>query len=385
MAIDLKHIQLKQSPPAPSPKRTTKSGKGEAWWNKDIQLFGTGMGLKQKEMLYTHLAVLLQAGMDIQKSLEMVGDNFNKASHRLILAEISESIIAGASFSVALESTGKFSTYEVYSIQIGEESGQLVRVLEELGSFYTKSIKYQQMLMGAMAYPAFVISFALLVTFFLLKYLVPMFSDIYKRFDGELPRITQKIMALSDWIGAYGGWLALAFLSMAALWYWQRRRESLRRFGATLLLRLPIFGAIIRYIYLSRLCQSMYLLLHSKVPLLQALGLVKKMVDFYPVEVSLSKAEAEVLQGLSLHEVLQDFSFYPKQFVALVRVGEESSTLDQMFQKLALQYNNEAERRTAVIGSLLEPVLIIGLGLLVGVILVAMYMPLFQMTVGVGK
>lgn len=385
MAIDLKHIQLEQTPKATKPKQSQKQSQGEAWWNKDIQLFGNGMGLKQKEMLYTHLAVLLQAGMDIQKSLEMVGENFSKASHRLILKNISDKLVAGASFSAALESTQKFSAYEVYSIQIGEESGQLVTVLEELGSFYTKSIKYQQMLMGAMAYPAFVISFALLVTFFLLKYLVPMFSDIYKRFDGELPQITQKIIALSDWIGAYGAWLALAVLALAGLWYWQRNREALRRVGATVLLRFPIFGDIIRYIYLSRVCQSMYLLLHSKVPLLKAVALVKKMVNFYPVEVSLTKAEEEVLQGHNLHEVLQAFPFYPKQFVALIRVGEESSTLDQMFQKLAQQYSNEAERRTAVIGSLLEPVLIIGLGLLVGVILVAMYMPLFQMTVGVGK
>ena len=385
MAINLNHLEVEEyaisSVKAKEKNKTTKV----EWWNKEIQLFGRGMGLQQKETLYTHLAVLLQAGLDIQKSLTMVGNNFKKKNQQKILKEIRERIVDGDSFSAALKSTGKFSDYEVYSIQIGEESGQLIRVLEELGSYYTKSIKYKQMLIGAMAYPSFVISFALLVTFFLLKYLVPMFGDIYKRFDGELPLITQKIIALSDWLGNNAGYLFFGLLLTIGLLFWKREKESLRRLGALFILKIPIFGDIIRNIYLSRLCQSMYLLLHSRVPLLKAVALVKKMVGFYPIEQSLNKAEEEVLEGKPFHEVLGQFSFYPEQLVALVQVGEESSTLDQMFQKLASQYSNEAERRTAMIGSLLEPVLIVGLGLLVGVILVAMYMPLFQMTVGVGK
>ncbi len=385
MAINLDQLETEvYSTPVSKQAKKTEVAK-EEWWNKDIQLFGAGMGLQQKEILYTQLAVLLQAGLDIQRSLEMVGNNFKKTRYKNILAEISTHIIDGASFSEALEKTGKFSTYEVYSIQIGEESGELITVLEELGSYYTKSIKYRQMLVGAMAYPAFVISFALLVTFFLLKYLVPMFSDIYKRFDGELPWITQKIIYLSDALGTYGGYFFAGFVIVLGLLYWQRKQELLRRLGAQCLLRIPVFGGIIRHIYLSRLCQSMYLLLHARVPLLKAVELVKKMVGFYPIEESLAKAEKEILEGQALNEVLGQFSFYPEQLIALVQVGEESSTLDQMFRKLAKQYNNEAERKTAMIGSLLEPVLIVSLGILVGVILVAMYMPLFQMTVGVGK
>lgn len=385
MAINLDQLETETYTAPVLKKQKQVKVKKEEWWNKDIQLFGTGMGLQQKEILYTHLAVLLQAGLDIQRSLEMVGNNFKKASHKETLAAIGAHIIEGASFSEALERTGKFSAYEVYSIQIGEESGALILVLEELGGYYTKSIKYRQMLLGAMAYPAFVISFAMLVTFFLLKYLVPMFSDIYKRFDGELPLITQKIIGLSDWLGAYGGYFFAGFVLTIGLLYWQRKQEKLRQLGAQCLLRIPVFGGIIRNIYLSRLCQSMYLLLYSRVPLLKAVELVKKMVGFYPIEQSLAQAEKEILEGKPLNEVLGQFSFYPEQLVALIQVGEESSTLDQMFKKLAHQYNSEAERKTAMIGSLLEPVLIVSLGVLVGVILVAMYMPLFQMTVGVGK
>ena len=148
---------------------------------------------------------------------------------------------------------------------------------------------------------------------------------------------------------------------------------------------IPIFGNIFRKIYLSRFCQSMYFLLGSNVPLLKAVGLVKKMVGFYPIECSLEQAEKDILEGDSFHSSLEKSSFYPARLIALLKVGEEASSLDTMFQKLANQYNSEVEQKTATIGNLIEPVLIVGLGFLVGFILVAMYLPLFQLSVGVGN
>ena len=255
-------------------------------------------------------------------------------------------------------------------------------VLEELSSFFKRSIKYRQQLLGALAYPVFVISFAFLVIYFLLNYLVPLFSDVYERFDGELPQITQKIILLSDWLGANSVYLFLTLASIFGLLYWQRRQTWFRRASSWLLLRLPIFGGIFQQLYLSRFAQSMALLLRARIPLLKSVQLVAKMVGFYPIEVSLKNAEAEILRGKLLQESLEGYSIYPQQLLALVQVGEESSTLDAMFQKLSDQYNEEVEQKTAVIGSLIEPLLIIFLGVLVGVILVAMYLPLFQLSVG---
>lgn len=366
--------------------KSTTDRKGidwSAWLQKDIQLFGSGLSLKQKEAFYAELEVLLSAGLDLKRSLAIISGNKKKKRDKDLLQEIEQTIINGASLSEAIRSTGKFSDYEVFSIQIGEESGQLIAVLKELSNFYTKSIKYKQQLLSALAYPGFVISFAFLVVFFLLKYLVPLFSDIYKRLDGKLPTITQHIMDLSDWLGNYSIYLFLVFALLFLGLYQQRQRIWFRRVSTSILLGSPIFGPIIQKIYLSRLAQSMFLLLHAKVPLLKAVQLVRKMISFYPIEDSLNKTEEDILQGRALHESLAKSKFYPSPFIALLQVGEEANTLDEMFQRLAQQYTEEVEQQTALISSLLEPILIISLGILVGIILVAMYMPLFQMSVGI--
>ena len=240
-------------------------------------------------------------------------------------------------------------------------------------------------MLGALAYPSFVIGFAFLVIFFLLNYLVPMFSEVYKRFDGDLPTITQSIIDFSEWAGQYMGFLLVALLATAVVLYFQRKKIWFRRLTASLLLGIPIFGGIFRRIYLARFCQSMFFLLGSNVPLLKTIGLVKKMIGFYPVEVSLAQAEKDILQGDALHNSLAKSKFYPRRLLALLKVGEEASNLDQMFEKMADQYNSEVEQKTATIGNLIEPILIVGLGVLVGFILVAMYLPLFQLSVGVGN
>ncbi len=350
--------------------------------NRDISLFGTSIGLKQKESLYYELGILLSAGLDIQKSLALVEMGQKNKKFKAELRQIREYIVNGSSLSEALVQSGKFTDFEIFSLQIGEETGQMNEVLEELSSFFKRSIKYRQQLLGALAYPVFVISFAFLVIYFLLNYLVPLFSDVYERFDGELPQITQNIILLSDWLGANSVYLFLTLASIFGLLYWQRRQTWFRRASSWLLLRLPIFGGIFQQLYLSRFAQSMALLLRARIPLLKSVQLVAKMVGFYPIEVSLINAEAEILRGKLLQESLEGYSIYPQQLLALVQVGEESSTLDAMFQKLSDQYNEEVEQKTAVIGSLVEPLLIIFLGVLVGVILVAMYLPLFQLSVG---
>lgn len=353
-------------------------------FQKDIQLFNKGLGLQFKEQLYAELAVLLSSGLDIQTSFRLIEESQRKKVARETIDLLIARIMEGSSMSEAMKASPHFSDYEIFSIQIGEESGKLIGILEELSSFYAKSIKYRQQLMGALAYPAFVIGFSVIVIFFLLKFLVPMFADIYARFDGDLPAITQSIITASNWLGANLNLILLSLIVVGGIIYSQRKKTKMRAIGAKMLLSLPIFGGIYHKIYLARFSQAMYFLLSSKVPLLKTVGLVKRMVGFYPVETSLTIAEEEILNGALLNKTLSKSSFYPNRLIALLRVGEETSTLDEMFRKIAEEYNKEVERKTATIGSLIEPVLIVCLGGVVGFILVAMYLPLFQLSVGVG-
>lgn len=380
MPINIQQYQtLEKQPSKEKPLAQKKS-----ILTKEIHLFGNGVGAKMKAAFYGDLNMLLRAGLDIQKALELILSNQKKKAHQEFVAKIRERIIEGDSLSSALQQSEKVSEYEIYSIEIGEETGRLNDVLEELSVFYEKSLKYRRQLLGALSYPVFVIGFSFLVIFFMLKYLVPLFSDIYNRFGGELPVLTQKIISMSDWLGANSVYLFLAFFGIIGILYLQREKLWFRKMSAFVLLRMPIFGPIIKNVYLSRFCQSMYFLLNSKVPLLRAVELVQKMVRIYPVELSLEQTKKDVLQGKLLYQSLQQFSFYPRQVIVMLQVGEEAGNLDVIFKKLADQYSEDVEQRTAVIGSLLEPVLIIGLGVVVGVILIAMYLPLFQMSSGIG-
>ncbi|MEM8909619.1 MAG: type II secretion system F family protein, partial [Bacteroidota bacterium] len=296
MPIKIDQYSNRQSTGTRKIKRP-KSTDWNALLNKDIELFGKGISLAFRETLYAELGILLSAGLDIQRALTLIESGQKKKGPQQLLQSINEQVVGGDALSVAMRKTGQFSDYEVYSIQIGEESGSLIRVLNELSVFFGKSIKYRQQLLGALAYPSFVIGFALLVIFFLLNYLVPMFSEVYQRFDGALPAITQFIIDFSAWAGRYLRYVFLGGLALGVVLYFQREKVWLRKATARLMLGIPIFGGIFRRIYLARFCQSMYFLLGSNVPLLKTIGLVRKMVGFYPIETALATAEQDILQG----------------------------------------------------------------------------------------
>jgi len=382
MAINIEQYQQVETKPQKE-KTNVPKAKGESILTKEIHLFGNGVGAKMKASFYSDLNMLLLAGLDIQKALELIESNQKKKPQKEFIQKIGQRIIEGESLSQALNHSGKVSEYEIYSLEIGEETGRLNDVLGELSGFYEKTLKYRRQLFGALSYPLFVVGFAFLVVFFMLKYLVPLFSDIYNRFGGDLPMLTQKIIFLSDWLGANSIYLFLGFIGIIGFFYLQKGKLWFRKSSAFVLLRMPIFGSIIKNVYLSRFCQSMYFLLNSKVPLLRAVQLVQKMIRIYPIENSLEQTKEDVLQGKLLYESLGAFAFYPKQVIAMLQVGEEAGNLDLIFKKLADQYSEEVEQKTAVLGSLIEPVLIVGLGAIVGVILIAMYLPLFQMSSGI--
>ncbi len=350
--------------------------------SKDIELFNS-FDAKKKEDFYTKLNILITAGLDIQQALQLIEKGQKKKNVKTVIESIREQVIEGASVSDAMASTTKFSNYEVFSIKIGEETGKLSHILKELSFFFKRVIQYRQQLVGALTYPAFVILFSFGVIVFLLNFLVPRFSGVYNRFDQELPTITQQIVNLSNWLQGNLKYIFLGTIVTTGFLYYQRNQTWFRKAFSFFIINLPIFGKVIKKIYLARFCQAMSFLLNSKVALLKTVELIAQMIQFYPIENSLNQAEQSILNGNSLNETLEKFKFYPEELIALIKVGEEASQLDTMFSKLAEQYNEEVEQQTKTIGSLLEPILIISLGVIVGFILIAMYMPLFQLSMGI--
>jgi len=348
--------------------------------NRDIS-FGNGqLSDKKKEEFYLEFSTLLLSGVDLKTAFDLLLlDHKNNKDGKTFHA-IKEAVLKGESLSKAIQNSGRFSSYEYFSIRIGEETGKLGEVMKELGSFYKSKISQRRKIVSALTYPAIVMTTSLGAVFFMLKFVVPMFADVFTRFGGELPAITALILNISLFLDRTFWWGVLIVLGVFLFFYVNRKKLWYRKWSSIIQLRLPLFGDIIRKIHLARFANTMRLLVSTNTPLLQSIQLVQQMTDFYPIAQSLQETEQYILQGESLHASLAKFPFYPAKTVQLIRVGEEVNRLDFFFEKISSQLTEEVEYKTSTLSSLLEPFIIIFLGLVVGLILIAMYLPMFQMS-----
>ncbi len=352
--------------------------------SREINLFGTGLNDRRKERFYSELHTLLTAGVDIRTAFELLSAEAEKKEDKVLYSTILEQIVSGATLPDAIRSTDKFSPYEFYSLRIGEESGRMNVILQDLATYYSKKIKQKRKVTSALSYPIIVLTVAVLAVVFMLRFVVPMFADMLSRFGAELPALTKGIIAASHILGNYGPWFLL-FVAVVIFTLWaQRKTEAYRRISSWFILRIPFIGKITRKVYVERFAHSMQLLLMSKTNLIDALELVQKMVGFYPIEQSLSSVRKDILAGVSLHESLGKFSIYPKRMISLIRVAEEVNQVDVMFAKLSQQLSDEIDHETSLLGSIIEPVMILFLGVMVAIILVAMYLPMFKLGTAFG-
>lgn len=348
--------------------------------NQDIS-FGDGqLPDKKKEAFYNELGTLIRSGIDIKTSLELTASSYTNAKDIALFAVIQQEVVAGKSLSATLEQNEKFSRYEYYSVKIGEETGKLGEVLQELAKYFKSKISQRRKIVGAITYPMLVLSTSFAAIFFMIKFVVPMFADVFKRFGGKLPYITALIVRFSDWFDRYIFLLIVVMIGVVVAYLLCRKQAWFKKHSALLILKVPVAGEIVKKIYLARFANTMRLLTGTNTPLLQALGMVKQMITFYPIESSLLVAEQDILDGSSLSATLGKHEFYPVKFVQMIRIAEEVNKLEYFFEQLADQYTEEVEYKTNAISSLMEPLIIIFLGLAVGVILIAMYLPMFQMS-----
>ncbi len=351
--------------------------------NRDIALFEKKFGQVQKEAFYSELGLLLSSGIDIKTAFEIIEEQQKVKKHRDMLSQIKDDIVGGNAVWEAIQKHPKtFSVYEFQSIRIGEESGKLPEVLIELGKFYTSAIKLRRQVISTLTYPVVVLVMSVLIVQFMLSFVVPMFSDIFKHSGAELPATTQLLIKVSAKSGLifYG---LLAVVCAGIIFHKTQQHKSwFRKYTAAILLKIPVVNELIRKIYLARFSQSMKLLLGSKVLLIDALDLVKNMIGYYPIEHALDTVRRDVYAGKQLHESLSQHTIFPKKLVSLIKVSEEVNAPELIFEKLNQQYAEEIEHQQAVIGKVVEPLFLVILGGMVGFILVAMYTPLFQMSSG---
>ena len=377
MAINIKNINTK----APSQKKKVSEKSIFEILNQDIS-FNNSYPDKKKEQFYAEISLLLSAGTDMKTALELVVDETENEKDKKLLLTIKNDIINGLSFSEALQKSGKFTEYEYYSLKVGEETARVDIVLIDLAKFFKRKIEQKRKISSALSYPIVLLGAAFGMVIFLLKFLVPMFQDILKSFNKELPAITQFVIDASEMVSSYFLLIILIIVGIILFVQVNKKKNWFRRITSEIILRIPVVGELTKKIYLTRFCHSMNLLISAKNPLLNSIELVKKMIDYYPIQIALESIEKDILQGKLLNESMKTFPIFPKKMTSLIKVAEEVNKLDAIFSNLDEQYSKELDHKTEVFGKLIEPFIILFISVVVGFIIIAMYLPMMEINTG---
>jgi len=376
MAIDLKNISQKSAINKPD-KKIKPIAK---ILSKEIRLFKAKLSDKFKEEFYSELVILISSGIDIKNALDILSEEQKKQKYKEVVTNINEKITKGNSFSEALESREEFTPYEYYSVKIGEQSGRLIDVLKDISGFYSKKIIQKRKLINSFSYPILVLLTAVLAVFFMMNFIIPMFQDVFHQFNNELPPLTKTIINISDFFSRNIWYLIIFILAIIQFYLTFRKKEWMKKYTTGLILRLPVIKNLVKMIFLERFFQSFHLLISSKIPILTAISLIKKMISFYPLQKALEQVEQDITNGGLLFESLKKFKIFDHRTVSLIKVAEEVNKLDTISEKLSKQYSEKLEHQISIVSSLMEPFIIIFIGGFVGVILVAMYLPMFKIS-----
>lgn len=361
------------------PQKRPKSAR-KTIWQQEIQ-FGSPVKLKEKQQFYQQWSLLLDSGLPLLDSLILIEEQTDKSQWKGVIQAIQRSLQAGKALSQAFESHSHiFGPFECQSIFMAEQSGQLPLVLQQLGLFFEKRVQLKRKVWQALSYPLAVIGIAGLVLAFMLGFVVPMFADIFSRFDAELPLLTQWIMAIADSFKQYSAYLLGLTLFGIISAYLLRNDPIWLRIKGKLLLRLPYWGKLFRKLELARMSYTLSLLLKAQVHLDEALATCAKLSRLPAYQQALLRIRTRLQQGMTYHQSLSEEPLFPPYFRQMARVGEESANLPLMTERLAQQLETESETTIGQLTQFLEPLLIVLLGGIVAVILVAMYLPMFTLS-----
>ena len=374
MAFKIENTPIKKA------TQSKQSGSIEELLKKEISLFGNSFNNKKKQAFYQELAVLLKAGVSFKEGLSLIIESLKKNADKELIQSILNQVVNGKPFSDALAASKSFTEYEYYSIQIGEETGTTAQVCHELGHFFERKNEQKRIIVAALTYPSIVLSTAVLVVVFMLSYVVPMFQDIFKQNNMELPVLTQAIVKLSVLTKTYGIYFLLAIVLFVFSTQFFKENLKYKKALHYFLIKIPVLGTFMTKVYLAQFTQAVTLLTTAKVPLLNSIQMVKKMIRFVPLQEALEQVEQSILKGNSLSSSLKNTPLFDNRIISLVKVAEETNQTEYVFKQLSEQYNQEVVQQSKIMTTVLEPFIILFVGVLVAVLLVAMYLPMFQLS-----
>jgi len=324
------------------------------------------------------LATLAEAGMPLTEALAAIAQGMGGSKARRAVAAIRQSVLEGGSLAEALRRQN-MDEVVCNMIAAGEETGQMEAVAARLAELLEHRQQLRQDLLSATLYPAIILGFGGVVMLFLMAFVVPQVVTVFERAGGELPVLTRMVIAASDFLRAYGGWLVIGFAGAILLYRLLMRQQHLRRQRDLLLLGLPGIGSLLARIETARFCRTLGMLLGGGVPALAAMHIANQNWSMLPLKSLGEDARASLREGGALSEALKSGGYVPHMAIQLLAVGEQSGRLDAMLLRIATHYEREVSRGLKRMLTIAEPVLVLLMALGVGAMALAILLPIAEM------
>ena len=366
------------------PSEVKERGKG---LDMEIKIPGFGQKVTTKNLvIFTRqFSTMIDAGLPLVQCLEILARQQDNKTFKRILVNVKENVEAGATFADSLKKHPRvFDDLYVNLVAAGEVGGILDTILNRLAAYIEKALKLRKKVKSAMTYPATIVGIAILVIAVILVFVIPAFEQMFADFGGALPAPTQIVINLSRFVKDYilvilGVVVAFVFLMK----YLYRTKKGRQKFDAWSL-RLPIFGPLVRKVAIAKFSRTLGTMLTSGVPILDALDIVAKTAGNKVVEKAVYNVRDSIREGKTIAEPMEKSGVFPPMVCQMVAVGEQSGSIDTMLNKIADFYDDEVDDAVANLTAMMEPLLMLFLGITVGGLVIAMYLPIFKIAGAVG-
>ena len=327
------------------------------------------------------LATMLAAGIPLVQAFEIVGNGNEKAAMQKLILDVKADVEGGTSLHEALSKHPLyFDDLYVNLVEAGEQAGALESLLDKVATYKEKTEALKKKIKKALFYPAAVIVVAVIVTVVLLIFVIPQFESLYKGFGADLPAFTQMVINLSRYVQKDGIYIAIVLGALGwTFFYFKKRSKALRVLLDRLALKLPVVGPILNKAAIARYARTLSTMFAAGVPLVEALDSVAGATGNIVYENAVLKMRDEVSTGQRLQRAMEATGLFPNMVNQMIAVGEESGSLDEMSGKVATFYEAEVDNAVDAMSSLLEPLIMVVLGVLVGGLVIAMYLPIFKL------
>jgi len=347
--------------------------------------FTRGIAQKRVALFTRQFSVMLDAGLPLVQCLEILGEQEENPIFAKAIDTVRSDVESGSSLAEAMRKHPKaFDELYVNMIAAGEAGGILDVILQRLATYIEKVVKLKNQVKSALIYPSAIILVAVLVVWIILWKVIPVFEQLLSSVGGTMPLITTIVITASNFLGRYTLWIVLlVVLGVIALNRYHKTHRGKRVIDG-LLLKIPIIGGLLRKIAVARFCQTLATLTSSGVPILDGLDITARTAGNAIIEDAIQAVRKSVEEGKSISEPLGETKVFPPMVVQMINVGEQTGALDQMLQKIAEFYEEEVDTAVAGLTKLIEPILIVFLGVVIGVIVAAMYLPLYSVLSEIG-